>query len=274
MIPECYSFAEKLSIENKTTIKIKTKILKIKIMKTRIVLISFIALVSVLTSCKKDKIQIIPTTNVTTVEKTIAVHNKLNVSHAFQVFLTFSETEESITVETNQNLHSYVQIQDKDGWLKIYLKDFVNIVSENRVLNIYITTKNINEYQIAGAAAVILESELYTDDLNLELSGAGSCTGTIYANNLYATLLGGSKMDVSGSANLLDLKAEGGGMFKNYSLEVAQLDADLNGGAKVYLSVTESLKVKASGGSQVFYKGDGVIESQELSGGSTINKMD
>jgi len=243
-------------------------------MKTRIVLISFIALIGIFTSCKKDQIKIIPSGRVTTIEKSVAVHSKLDVSHPYRVYLTFSDTEESISVEANENLHSYVQIEDKNGWLKIYLKDFVNITSENRVLNIYITTKNINEYLIAGAAAVILENELSADDLNIELLGAGSFAGSVYTNNLYATLLGGSKMDVSGSANLLDLKAEGGGMFKNYSLEVAQLDADLNGGAKVYLSVTESLKVKASGGSQVFYKGDGVIESQELSGGSTINKMD
>ena len=243
-------------------------------MKTRIVIISFIAFAFIFTSCKKDKIQIIPSGKITSVEKTGVVHNKLDVSSAFQVFLTFSETEESIIVEANENLHSYVQVQDKDGWLKIYLKDFVNISSKNRVLNIYITTKNINEYQIAGGASVTLENQLHAVDVNIELMGAGSFMGSVYANNLYSTLLGGSIMDVSGSANLLDVKADGGGVFKNYGMEVAQLDADLNGGAKVYLSVTESLKVKASGGSHVFYKGNGIIESQVLEGGSTITKMD
>jgi hypothetical protein len=243
-------------------------------MKTRIVLLSLIALVSIFTSCKKDKIQIIPSGKITSVEKTGVVHNKLDVSNTFQVFLTFSETEERIIVEANENLHSYVQVQDKDGWLKIYLKDFVNITSTNRVLNIYITTKNINEYQIAGAAAVILENELYTDDLNFELSGAGSFTGTVYTNNLYTTLSGGSKMDVSGSATLLDVMVDGGGVIKNYGLEVTQLEAEMNGGSKVYLSVSESLKVRANAGSHVFYKGNGVIESQVLESGSTINKMD
>ena len=243
-------------------------------MKTRIVLLSLIALVSILTSCNKNKYEIIPSKNVTSIEKSVAIENRIDITGPFQVYLTFSDTEESIIVEANENLHTYIDIENKNGWLKINTQKYINITNSDRVMNIYITTKNINEYQLEGASSISLENELYADNLSIELSGASNFTGNIYTKSLYATLLGASKIDVSGNTELLDINAEGACSVKNFHLETTQLEAKLNGGSEVYSSVSESLKVRAHGGSNVYYKGNGVIQSQDLSGGSSIKKMD
>jgi len=52
------------------------------------------------------------------------------------------------------------------------------------------------------------------------------------------------------------------------------LMAELSGGSSIILSVQDELDVTASGASTVFYKGNGVIVNQELSGGSEIVKTD
>jgi hypothetical protein len=243
-------------------------------MKTRMLLLSLLTVVSIFTSCKKDQIEIIPSSNVSSVEKSVSIDNKLEVSGPFRVHLTFSTTEESVIIEANDNLHRYIDVENKNGWLKVRLRNNLNFNSRHGVLNVYITTSKINEYQIQGAASVFLENELYAANTNIDLDGACFFSGTLYSNNLYADLSGASKLELSGSTMLLDVKGEGACAVKNYGFEVAQLDADLNGASEVYVSVSESLKVRANGGSNVYYKGNGVIRSQDLSGGSSIKKMD
>lgn len=243
-------------------------------MKTRLVLLSIMATVIIFTSCKKDSTQVIPSNNVTSIEKSIAVHSKLDVSDPFRVYLTFSDTEESLVVEANENLHQYVQIVDENGWLKVSLKNNTNLVGDQMVLNIYITTKNINEYIAEGAASISLKNELYSDEMTIELTGASSFSGTLYSNKLEALLSGASTLSVLGSTALLDVDATGGCKMNDYGFESTQLYADLNGASEVSVSVSETLSVKAKGASHVYYKGSGVISHQNLEGGSGIIKMD
>lgn len=243
-------------------------------MKTRTLLLGLLALVSILTSCKKDHFGIIPSKNITSVEKSIAGNSKLEVSSLFQVHITFTDTEEKLIVEANENLHQYIKVEDKNGWLKIKFKNNISLLGDQSVLNIYISTKHINEYQVDGASSVILENELFADDINIDIDGASHFSGTIYSNNLNANLSGASTINVNGYAAFLDVVANGAGIVKSYDLESNQLDADLNGASEVQATITEKLWVKANGGSNVFYKGNGVVHHQDLSGGSSIKKMD
>jgi len=261
-------------VVNEMTRKQIRKQKKTNIMKTRIVLLSLLALLSILTSCNKTESVIIPSSHVTSIEKSLAVNSKLDVSGPFRVFVTFSETEERIIVNANENLHSYIAVENKNGWLTIGFQNDDMVSSRNRILNIYITTNNINEYQIEGAASVILENALYADDINIEMDGACLFFGTVYSNNLYTNLSGDSKIDVNGHTGLLDVITNGAGIIRSYYLKSNQLDADLNGASEVKVTVTEKLSIKANGGSTVFYKGNGQVESLKLNGGSSIKKMD
>lgn len=243
-------------------------------MKTRIVLLSIIATLSIFTSCKKDSTQIIPSSNVTSVEKSVAVHHQLHVADPFRVYLTFSDTEESIVVEANDNLHQYVSIVDENGWLKVSLKNNINPIGDDMVLNVYITTKNIDEYIAEGAASISLKNELYSDEITIELTGASTFSGSLYSNKLESILSGASTLSVLGSTTLLDVDATGASKVNDFGFECTQFYADLNGASEVSVSVSETLSVKANGASHVYYKGDGVISSQNLEGGSSIIKMD
>lgn len=243
-------------------------------MKTRLVLLSIIATLSFFTSCKKDSTQIIPSSNVTSIEKSLAVHHQLHVADPFQVYLTFSDTEESIIVEANDNLHQYINVVDKNGWLKVSLENNINPIGDGMVLNVYITTKNINEYIAEGAASISLKNELYSDEITIDLTGASRFSGSLYSNKLEAILSGASTLSVLGSTTSLDVEATGACVMNDYGFESTQLYADLDGASEVYTSVSETLSVKAKGASHVFYKGSGVISNQNLEGGSGIIKMD
>ncbi|HSH19449.1 MAG TPA: DUF2807 domain-containing protein, partial [Draconibacterium sp.] len=52
------------------------------------------------------------------------------------------------------------------------------------------------------------------------------------------------------------------------------LKANLSGGSNISLTINQKLDVTASGASNVYYKGSGVIEKQNLKDASKIVKVD
>ena len=76
-------------------------------MKTKSILLVLFAIAVTFTSCKKNEINVVPSANVTTVEKSFNNFNAIDVSDIFTVYVTFSETEESVVIEANDNLQPY-----------------------------------------------------------------------------------------------------------------------------------------------------------------------
>ena len=241
-------------------------------MKTTTILLALFALTVLFTSCDKDE-DVIPSNNVTTIEKNISGYSKLNVSDPFTVNITFSDSEEKILVEANNNLQAYINVEKQNNWLVIWLDDNVNI-DGNSTLNIYITTNNINEFDATGAAGIYLQNDLNTNDIEIDLTGACYFSGTVYATDLNSNLTGASKLNITGEVNSFDIEAAGGSTMEGFDFMTKHFVAELEGASNVSLTVTEDLNVKANGASNVYYKGDGVIESQDLSGGSQIVKME
>lgn len=243
-------------------------------MKTKLVTIGLLSLVIFITSCSKDNTEILPSQDVTTIEKSISGSSNLDVSDLFNVYVNFSDSEESLIVKANDNLHQYIQINDNNNRLKIDLRDNINIIGKGLVLNVYITTKNISNFNLNGAVNVSLENELYTDEVNIDINGASNFRGYISTNDLMVRLTGASNINLSGSSNTLDITSDGASEFKNYSFQAENFIADLSGASNAYTSVSGSLRVKAVGASNVFYKGTGTVHSQSLQGASEIKKMD
>jgi len=241
-------------------------------MKTHAFLTTLFVLGIFFTSCDKDD-DVIPSNSISTVEKNISGYSKLNVSDSFTVNVTFSDTEEKILIEANDNLQAYIHVEKQDDWLLIWLDDNVNIDGSS-TLDIYITTNSINEYSAEGAVGIYLQNDLNAGNINIELTGASNFNGTLYGTNLNAELTGASNLNIIGEVDLLEIESQGASNMIDFGFSANHLIGDLDGASNVSLAVNEDLNVKANGASNVYYKGDGVVESQDLSGGSQIVKMD
>ena len=82
------------------------------------------------------------------------------------------------------------------------------------------------------------------------------------SGNLFGSI-SSLEAEISGSSDLLD-----------YDLNISNLDINLYGASTAFLSVNESISIKASGASVLNYKGDATIQESELSGSSSIIKKD
>jgi hypothetical protein len=236
-------------------------------MKTKSIYIGLIILGSLISSCDHEIIR--ARGEVTSREINFSGYSALNVSHAFDTYVRFSDTEEKIEIEANENLHDKIIVEMVNGSLRIRFWDHINIKG-NPTLNAYIVTKSINNFNLSGASKVTLDSELVASDVSIELSGASEFTGELDLEQLDLQAGGASYIDIFGEVGHLDASLSGASTLKDYDLTVGALDIRLSGASDAYLSVAETIDIDASGASKLRYKGNPDIIKRKLSGASEI----
>lgn len=243
-------------------------------MKTKGIALLLITLSVLLTFCSKTNDTIIPSGRITEEVRNIKDYNKIDISTAFNVDVTFSETEERIIIEANENLHQYIEVKKESDKLIIKVKNGINI-SGNPTINAHISTKEINGFYASEASRFILKNKLVTSDaINIELSGASKFEGELEGPLTESVISGASLLDISGSTPIFNVFASGASHVRDYGFIVNNLNINLSGASSAWLTVNDKLNVVASGASVLNYKGTGTINSQDLSGGSQIIKVD
>lgn len=240
-------------------------------MKTKAVVFVFVLAIGLLTSCDHDTVR--ASDEVSSLEYAIPDYSTLQVSNAFNTQVIFSDTEESIRIEANDNLHDRIIVKRDGNSLVIKLKKFTQ-VRGNATLNAYIVTKDISKFDISGASKITLENLWNTTEGRIELSGASNFTGEVAAEDLYLDMGGASSLDIYGSTNSLDAELSGSSDIRDFDLAVKNAKLEMSGASEAYLSINESIDIRASGASSLKFKGDAKITYKRLSGASEIVKID
>jgi len=239
-------------------------------MKQQKIFIGLILSIGLLSSCDHDSIR--ASGEVTSLDYSIPEYAELEVSDAFNAYVTFSDTEESIRIEANDNLHDKIIVKREGNALVIRLKKFTT-VRGSATLNAYIVTKNIETFDLRGASHVTLENEWIHSDARVDLSGASNFTGEVAAERLYLDMNGASLLDLFGNVASLNAKLSGSSDIRDYDLSVENLKIELSGASEAFLSVNETIDVTASGASVLNYKGDATVNNQKLSGSSEVRNQ-
>jgi hypothetical protein len=239
-------------------------------MRKQAIIFSLATLFTFLTSCDYDTIR--AEGEVTSKQYDITGYSELRISDTFKVHVIFSDTEENIRIEANNNLHEKIVVEKDGDQLVIRLKNRTS-VKGNATLNAYVTTKNLSSLFVSGASELTLDSPWVIQNGSVHISGASHVFGEINANDLRTVVDGASTMDFYGNVSFLEAELYGSSDMRDYNLHIAELNMKLTGASVAFLTVDESIDVSASGASTLNYKGDAVITRSELSGSSkVINK--
>jgi len=233
-----------------------------------VILVLSCAIFVALAGCSSDDV-ILPSGTVTSVNHHFSDYSGLIISHGFKVFITFSETKEEIEIEADDNLHAFIDVVKTDNRLIIKVKSNVSI-QEPATKNVFITTKHVDLYAGSGGSDISLQNKLFTDEVDVELSGGSSFTGDLNTTGLTVELSGGSRTDITGESDTYRVGASGGSIFRNYDFSADVLVAYLSGGSLGYVTVNNEIQVNASDGSTLHYKGEATIVKENLSGGSMV----
>jgi hypothetical protein len=241
-------------------------------MKTNLLSLAVLGFTLFLFSCDVIENDVRPSSKITTAQATLSDYTAIDASTAFTVYINFSDTEESIEIEANDNLHQYIEVKKENETLFIGIKNGVHIRG-NSTLKAYISTKNISGFSASGASRIIVKDPIEESNVNIYLSGASNFSGEINCDQLFADVSGASVLSIAGYSNDFEIEASGASVLSDYEFITKRIRADLSGASNAALTIEDEIDIEASGASILRYKGDAVVIHQDLSGASSIKKM-
>ncbi len=189
---------------------------------------------------------------VTTTEREAGQFTGLKVSTGIDVYLSQGSTE-SIKVEADENLHSHILTEIKDGYLHVYTKSDIREAKSKKV---YVTMKDITSIKTTSAGDVIGQTPVKAESLELSTSSAGDIVLDIQVKTLVVDGSSSGDITLSGSAETIEASMSSAGDLKAYDLTVKDAEINVSSAGDAKITVTESLKARASSAGDIYYRGE------------------
>jgi hypothetical protein len=185
--------------------------------------------------------------NTVTRDMDLSGFTRLEISHAFRVYLTQSDRYEVI-ITADDNMWDALDVFKSGNTLKIGVDPGAFSV-QNVTLEAEISMPSLERASVSGASR--LTGEMDTGDITLEVSGA-------------------SRLTLGGSGGDLRIDASGASQVDLAGFVVGDADVEASGASTVTVHVTGRLNADASGASRVEYLGDPRLGNIDTSGASSV----
>lgn len=206
--------------------------------------------------------------------RNVASFSKIKISGALAVYISQGKEQAVAVSSEGGKYNSKIKTEVINGTLKIYVDNgsWNNWNWGNKDIKAYITVTEITGLDVGGASAVKLTDPIKTDNMSLDISGASTLRGEINGNSLSFDLSGASVAEVEGSTTSLYVESSGASGFRGYDLTSDKCKAHASGASVISVTVNKELEAEATGASSIGYKGNAVITSLNVSGGSSVKK--
>jgi hypothetical protein len=187
--------------------------------------------------------------NLETREMDLSGFTRLDVSHAFRVYLTQSDTFRVI-ITADDNVWDSLEVSMWRDTLKLGFEPGAFTVQD-----------------------VTHEAEISMPTLKaVELSGASRLSGDIESGDLAVDVSGASQLTLDGSGGDLTLDASGASKVDLSQFVVGDANVDASGASQVTVNVEGRLDADASGASRVYYRGNPTLGRIDTSGASRVER--
>lgn len=209
--------------------------------------------------------------NVVEKQYQVASFQQLNINGVFNTFITQGE-ENAVTVETDENLVSTIEIVEQDNKLIVRSKKKTNIKKVTK-MNVYITLTNLEEMIVEGVGNVKCDAPLNLQDLKMKISNVGNTTMLLNCTQLDAKFSSVGNINFEGEAESANLEISGTGGVNALDFEVGNLVVDNSSIGNVKIYATKTLEINSSGIGNLHYKGDAELKNFNVSGLGKVKKM-
>lgn len=232
------------------------------------VLLGFI----ILSSCSVDTIRINADDLVTTRDVNITNYSSVEIANGFTAYITFSDTEESIKIEANDNLHDFIVATKRDNELVVRFKNNFSIKGKE-TLNVYITTKSINSFIVTADSQIYLENTLVEDNVKIKITADSFFSGDIDVDYLDIKASADAYADLSGSVNTLNANLSADAKLSGYNLHVEDLKMKMVADCDANVTVTKTIDIEGVADCTLRYKGNATIIHKNLKADSRVIKV-
>jgi hypothetical protein len=229
-------------------------------------------LVLLFTSCSIDHVSVSADDTVTYKHVAISDYDSVEIANGFNAYIEFSETEESIEIEANENLQQLIIGRIENNKLTVKVKNNVNVRGD-ATLNVYIKTKSINNFKVSADAKIILENTLNTSDASIYITADSYFAGNLEVENLELYATADARAELNGHVNDLNANLSADAQLADYNLVVEDLKIKMTADCDAFLTISNTIYIDANADCMLSYKGNPTITHQHLTADSKIKKV-
>ncbi|MBS1738626.1 MAG: DUF2807 domain-containing protein [Bacteroidetes bacterium] len=202
-------------------------------------------------SCNKTKIE--GSGSVITEQRNVANFYSIKVNGSSKVYVT-QGLRYSVSAKAYENLLPIIETRVENGILIIGYKNNANVSNDNSEINI--TMPSLSSLELNGDGIIsTIGSFNNINNFSVSLSGSGiinvnSATPTNYILN------------ISGSGNI-----------NSFGVTSQNAVVNISGSGNASLSLTGSLKATISGSGNIYYKGDNINVTSNITGSGKVIKQ-
>lgn len=211
--------------------------------------------------------------NVVLEDRAVGDFDAVSLFAAGRIIIT-QGSESSLSVETDDNLMSYIETEVRDGTLEIKAqregRSYNLDPTGDVVLRVGVT--DLNRVEIFGAGQ-LEAGTLIVDALELRVMGSADVTiDGLTADRFAVEIPGHADMDIGGAVPDQSIRWLGAGNYDGSDLRSENVDIDILGAASVDVWVTDVLDVTITGAGTVQYYGTPSVD-QTVTGSGSIKSL-
>ncbi|MBE9467551.1 MAG: DUF2807 domain-containing protein [Bacteroidetes bacterium] len=206
--------------------------------------------------------------NVVKKEREVSQFSGITISGIFDVYISQGDKEKLI-IETDDNIQKYIITDVRKGILNLQLTDNVKRL---KILNVYITVKELESLIILGGNNVIVSSALTTDELEVYLGGESNLSLNVLAKKMECDITDAGIANFNGKVDFFDVRISDDAELNAFDLQVDVCKLKASGFSQAKINVINKLDMIVTGDCNVYYKGSPEIHNRVFSGGGFVIK--
>ncbi|NCI49744.1 DUF2807 domain-containing protein [Sediminibacterium roseum] len=206
--------------------------------------------------------------------RTVNSFTAIEVSDAIDLYISQGNAE-AVAISANaDDIRTRIKTEVRGNTLHIFFdaKGLNWRKWGNNRMKAYVTYKKLERLEASGACNIKTTDPIIQPELKMEMSGASDFTGEIKVGKLRLNGTGASVITLSGKADEMNIDISGASQVKAYDLATDLCKVDASGASVIRISVNKELSAVASGGSNIKYRGTGLIRDISSSGGASIKR--
>lgn len=198
-------------------------------------------------------------------------YDAIEISDGIDLFISYGD--EAIAVSASETKYrDKIKTTVEKGVLRISYDEKGFSWNTKRNLKAYVSFKKLRALVATGGSDITVEGTIKTNNLAIDISGGCDFKGKVEVEQLSIDQSGGSDINIHGNANKIFINASGGSDFNGYGLITDVCNVEASGGSDVEITANKEIIAKASGASDINYKGTAKLKESRSSGASSVNK--
>ena len=193
-------------------------------------------------------------------------YNAIKTCCGIDVIITQAETE-SVRVETDDNLQSYIKTELKDKTLNIYA-DSGQL--RFKTIKVYVQVKKLIKVETSSGADVETTNQLVADSINLSTESGGDMKMDILAKYISCQTTSGSDAVLKGQTTMLEVDVNSGADVKAQGLVAENCKATVTSGSNAKVNVTNQITAEVNSGADISVSGNPKTRNVNKSSGGDI----